>query len=203
MVAVLKAGSRFCWNVAILGLVFSLGPLTACTLPSTKEDPQKMMDQANHAAASRIGVVNPQLVLERSVAGRGAIEQLKEYVASKQKLANAEEQEIKALDAQLKEQSKTLTEAQRQEKQRQLAVRVQQYQQQVQQLNQEIAARQRAVTNEYMQKIKTAIRTVAQEVGVSVVVHEGNEANLLVVLYHEPSVDLTERAIQEFDRQNH
>jgi Skp family chaperone for outer membrane proteins len=54
-----------------------------------------------------------------------------------------------------------------------------------------------------MQKIRAAIRTVAQEAGVSVVVHEGNEANLLVVLYHEPSVDLTERAIKEFDRQNH
>ena len=203
MVAVSQTATRFCRSIAILGIMLSGAMITGCTLSSTKDDQQGMMDRANHAAASRIGVVNPQLVLERSVAGRGAIEQLKEFIASKQKLASAEEQEIKTLDLQLKEQAKTLTEAQRQERQRQLSVRAQQYQQQVQQLNQEISARQRAVTNEYMQKIKAAIRTVAQEAGVSVVLHEGNEANLLVVLYHEPSVDLTEQAIKEFDRQNH
>ena len=201
MVAIVKIASTFGRYVMLLGIM-SAG-LSACTLSSAKDDPEGLLDKANHTAASRIGVVNPQLILERSVAGRGAIEQLKEYVAGKQKIVNAEEQEIKALDLQIKEQSKTLTEAQRQEKQRQLAVRAQQYQQQLQQLNQEVAARQRAVTNEYMQKIKAAIRTVAQEAGVSVVVHEGNEANLLVVLYHEPSVDLTERAIKEFDKQNH
>jgi len=203
MVAGSQTASWLCRTVAVLGIMLGGGMITGCTLSSAKDDQQGMMDRANNAASARIGVVNPQMILERSVAGRGAIEQLKEYVASKQKIVNADEQEIKALDFQLKEQTKVLTDAQRQEKQRQLSVRAQQYQQQVQQLSQEVAARQRAVTNEYMQKIKAAIRSVAQEAGVSVVVHEGNEANLLVVLYHEPSVDLTERAIKEFDRQNH
>lgn len=153
-------------------------------------------------ALRSIGVVNPQAVLERSNIGRVAIDQLKQFVEEKRKQLSVEEAEIKALDQRLKDQDKTFTDTQRQERQRQLAGRVQQYQQKTQQLNQEIAAKQTALTNESLQKIRSAIKTVAKDAGVSIVLHEGTEANLLVVLYHEPQVDLTDLVVQALNRQN-
>ncbi len=149
-----------------------------------------------------LGVVNPQVVLEQSNAGRAAIDQLKQFVEERRKVLATEEADIRALDQKLKGQDKTFTEAQRQERQRQLAGRVQQYQQKTQQLNQDIAAKQKALTSDSMQKIQAAIHTVAKAAGVTVVLHEGTESNLLVVLYHEPRVDLTERVLQELNRQN-
>ncbi len=192
---------RCCALVFMIALSGALA--TGCAALGEPAKPvAKGSADAAGSAPIKIGVVNPQAVLERSNAGRGAIEQLKEFIAEKRKITASDEAEIKALDQKLKEQDKTFTDAQRQERQRQLATRVQQYQQKTQQLNQEIAAKQKALTNEYMQKIKSAIRAAAQEAGVTVVLHEGNEANMLVVLYHEPSVDLTERVLQEFNRQN-
>ena len=154
------------------------------------------------ATSITLGVVNPQVVLERSNAGRAAIDQLKQFVDEKRKVLATEEADIRALDQKLKDQDKTFTEAQRQERQRHLAGRVQQYQQKTQQLNQDIAAKQKTLTSESMQKIQAAIQTVAKAAGVTVVLHEGTESNLLVVLYHEPRVDLTERVLQELNRQN-
>lgn len=153
-------------------------------------------------ALRNIGVVNPQAVLERSNVGRVAIDQLKQFVEERRKQLSAEETDIKALDQRLKDQDKTFTDAQRQERQRQLAGRVQQYQQKTQQLNQEIATKQTALTNDSLQKIRAAIKTVAKDAGVSIVLHEGTESNLLVVLYHDTRVDLTERVLQEVNRQN-
>ena len=153
-------------------------------------------------ALRSIGVVNPQSVLERSNVGRVAIDQLKQFVEERRKQLATEEIDIKALDQKLKDQDKTFTDAQRQERRNQLAGRVQQYQQKTQQLNQEIAAKQTALTNESLQKIRAAIKTVAKDAGVSIVLHEGTESNLLVVLYHDTRVDLTERVLQEVNRQN-
>ena len=189
--------------VAVVGAIVWTGALAAGCAASTESAKSGGNGSSDGAGAIRsIGVVNPQVVLERSNVGRVAIDQLKQFVEEKRKQLTAEETDIKALDQRLKDQDKTFTDVQRQERQRQLAGRVQQYQQKTQQLNQEIAAKQTALTNESLQKIRSAIKTVAKDVGVSIVLHEGTEANLLVVLYHEPRVDLTERVLQEVNRQN-
>ena len=169
---------------------------------STTEPVKQGANVSADGVVRTIGVVNPQVVLERSNIGRVAIDQLKQFMEERRKQLMAEEAEIRALDQRLKDQDKTLTDAQRQERQRQLAGRVQQYQQKAQQLNQEITAKQQTLTNESLQKIRSAIQTVAKDAGVAIVLHEGNEANLLVVLYHESRVDMTERVLQEVNRQN-
>lgn len=169
---------------------------------ATTEPVKQGTSASSEGVLRTIGVVNPQVVLDRSYLGRVAIDQLKQFVEEKRKQLTAEEAEIRALDQRLKEQDKTVTDVQRQERQRQLAGRVQQYQQKAQQLNQEIATKQQTLTNESLQKIRSAIQTVAKDAGVAIVLHEGNEANLLVVLYHESRVDLTERVLQEVNRQN-
>lgn len=192
------------WRVSFLvGLVATIcvGALSGgCA--ATTEASKHGMNASAEGVLRTIGVVNPQVVLERSTVGRVAIDQLKQFVEEKRKQLATEEAEIRALDQRLKEQEKALTDVQRQERQRQLAGRVQQYQQKTQQLNQEIAAKQQTLTNESLRKIRSAIQVVAKDAGVAIVLHEGNEANLLVVLYHESHVDLTERVLQEVNRQN-
>jgi len=185
-------------SLMVIGFTGALSVGCAVTTESAKQGANASAD----GVLRTIGVVNPQVVLDRSQIGRVAVEQLKQFVEEKRKQLAAEEAEIRALDQRLKDQDKTVTDAQRQERQRQLASRVQQYQQKAQQLNQEVATKQTALTNESLQKIRAAIKTVAKDAGVAIVLHEGNEANLLVVLYHESRVDLTERVLQEVNRQN-
>lgn len=185
-------------RLMVIGFIGALSVSCAATTESAKHG----MNASADGVVRTIGVVNPQVVLDRSQIGRVAIEQLKQFVEEKRKQLAVEEAEIRALDQRLKEQDKTLTDTQRQEQQRQLAGRVQQYQQKTQQLNKEITAKQQVLTNESLQKIRAAIQVVAKNAGVAIVLHEGNEANLLVVLYHESRVDLTERVLQEVNRQN-
>ena len=68
------------------------------------------------AEAFKMGVVDPQAVLENSKAGRKALDALKDYAASRQKLLAKDEEELKGLEGQMKSQEGGLSEAQKREK---------------------------------------------------------------------------------------
>jgi outer membrane protein len=46
----------------------------------------------------RVGVVDQQLVIEKSKAGKRALEELKAYSTTRQKIINADDQELKELE---------------------------------------------------------------------------------------------------------
>lgn len=162
-----------------------------------------MATGSSYAADSvKVGVVDPQAVLEKSKAGKRALETLKEYASTRQKLLASDEEELKNLEKQLKEQDSTLTETQKRDKQNQFRSKLQDYQRRAQEFNQELAAKQKELVDEYMKKISAATRTVAEKGGFTLVVDKGSENTIKIVLYHRDALDLTEQVIKEFDRQN-
>lgn len=171
-------------TVAIVSL------LTICSTSGQAAEPFKM------------GVVDPQSVLEKSKAGRKALEGLREYVSTRQKLLAKDEEELRNYEKQLKEQAPKLSEAEKREKESQFRTKIQDFQRRAQEFNQELQRKQKELVDDYMKKISLATQTTAEKGGFSLVVDKGSEQTVKIVIYNKDTIDLTEQVIKEFDRTN-
>jgi outer membrane protein len=157
---------------------------------------------AHAADAFKMGVVDPQSVLEKSKAGKRALDGLKEYVSTRQKLLAKDEEELRNYEKQLKEQGAKLSDAEKKEKETQFRAKIQEYQKRAQEFNQELQGKQKELVDDYMKKISAATQTVAEKGGFSLVVDKGSEQTVKIVIYNKDTIDLTDQVIKEFDRAN-
>jgi len=148
----------------------------------------------------RVGVMDQQLVIEKSKAGKRALEELKAYSATRQKIINADDQELKELEQSI--QDGKLSETAKQDKQNQFQAKLEAYQRRLADLNREIQQKQREMVAEYVKKVQDAAQVVAQKDGYIAVIDKGNESVIKIVIYHQPGLDVTEQVVKEFDRQN-
>jgi len=152
--------------------------------------------------AGKIGVMDQQAVMERSKAGKAALEEIKQYSTARQKIIDADEQELKDLEQSLQGSGNKLSEAAKQEKQEQFRVKVDAYQRRLQDFNREVQQKQRDMIEEYSKRIAEVAQIVAQKEGYLAILDKGNEALLRIVLYHHPGLDVTDVVVKEFDRHN-
>jgi outer membrane protein len=157
---------------------------------------------AQAAEAFKMGVIDPIEVMEKTKAGRKALDGLRDYVASRQKVLASDEEEFKNMEKQFRDQASTMNESQRKEKEEQLRARAQTLQRRFQDFNQELAGKQKEIMDEYMKKIQVATKAVAERSGFSLVVDKGSEATGKIVIFNKDTIDLTEQVIKEFDKQN-
>ena len=148
----------------------------------------------------RVGVMDQQLVIEKSKAGKRALEELKAYSATRQKIINADDQELKELEQSI--QDGKLSETAKQDKQNQFQAKLEAYQRRLADFNREIQQKQREMVAEYVKKVQDAAQVVAQKEGYIAVIDKGNEGVIKIVIYHQPGLDVTEQVVKEFDRQN-
>lgn len=148
----------------------------------------------------KVAMMDQQQVIERSVAGKRALEDLKSYSTTRQKIIDSDDQELKELEKGV--QDANLSEEVRKEKQEHFRTKLEAYQRRIQDFNREVQEKQRAMVAEYAQKIHAAASAVAQKEGYIAVIDRGSEATVKIVLYSHPSIDITEQIIKEFDRQN-
>lgn len=160
------------------------------------------MQPAYAAEAVKIGVMDQQIVMERSKAGKRALEDVKSYSLTRQKIINADDQELKDLEQALQDPNNKFSEAVRQEKQEQFRNKLEAYQRRLQDFNREIQQKQREMVAEYSKKIAGAAQAVAQKEGYLAIIDKGNDALIRVVIYHQPALDVTDLVVKEFDRQN-
>lgn len=152
------------------------------------------------AAGFKMGVVDPQAVLERSKAGQRALAELKRYAETRQKILAEDEGELKKMQEELQNNGESLSEDDRRVKQQKFREKLQSYQQRAQDFNSELAQKQRDLVNEYMEKISDATRVVAQKQGLSLVMDKGSDTTLKIVIYNKKSIDVTNQVVEEFDR---
>ena len=148
----------------------------------------------------KVAMMDQQQVIERSVAGKRALEELKSYSTTRQKIIDSDDQELKELEKGMQDAS--MSEEARKEKQEHFRTKLEAYQRRIQDFNREVQEKQRGMVAEYALKIQAAASTVAQKEGYTAVLDKGSEATVKIVIYSHPSVDLTEQIIKEFDRQN-
>jgi len=164
-----------------------------------------ILSQAGSVVAAetfRVGVVDQKIILEKSRAGKRAMEGLKEFSASRQRIISADDQELKTLDEALKNQESGLSEAAKRDKAEQFRAKLEGYQKRIQDFNREIQERQRKISEEFQRKIEEATASVADQGGYSLVFDKGSEETLKIILYNQPAVDLTDMVVKEFDRRN-
>jgi len=148
----------------------------------------------------KVGAMNQQVVIEQSKAGKRAMEELKAYSMTRQKIINADDQELKDLQQAI--QDGKLTDSAKQEKQGQFQAKMEGYQRRLADFNREIQQKQREMVVEYSKKVQAAAQAVGEKNGCVAVIDKGSEAAIKIVLYHQPALDLTDQVVKEFDRQN-
>ena len=148
----------------------------------------------------KVGVMDQQLVIERSKAGKRALEELKTYSATRQKIINSDDQELKELEQSI--QDAKLSETAKQEKQSQFQAKLEAYQRRLADFNREIQQKQREMVAEYAKKVQDAAQVVAQREGYVAVIDRGNEAVIRIVIYYQQGLDVTDQVVKEFDKQN-
>ena len=154
------------------------------------------------AETFKMGVIDPQAVLEKSKAGKKALDGLKEYVSTRQKLLSRDEEELRNTEKTLKESASKLSEAEKKDKEAQFRTKIQEYQKRAQEFNQELQGKQKELVDDYMKRIASATQTVAEKSGFSIVVDKGSEQTVKIVIYSKEAIDLTDQVIKEFDRVN-
>ncbi len=148
----------------------------------------------------KVAVMNQQMVIEQSKAGKRALEELKAYSMSRQKIINADDLELKELQQAI--QDEKLSDSVKQEKQGLFQVKMEAYQRRLADFNREIQQKQREMVAEYSRKVQAAARAVGEKNGYVAVIDKGNEVSMKIVLYHLPGLDVTDQVVKEFDRQS-
>lgn len=157
---------------------------------------------ADAAEPVKVGVMDQQKVMEQSKAGKHALEDMKSYSLTRQKIINADDQELKDLEQLIQDPNSKLSDQAKQEKQEQFRTKLEAYQRRLADFNREIQQKQREMITEYSKKVAAAAQAVAQKEGYLAIIDKGNDAVIRVVIYHQPALDVTEAVTKEFDRQN-
>ncbi|MFM8551065.1 MAG: OmpH family outer membrane protein [Nitrospiraceae bacterium] len=172
------------WVAAGLGVALGLGSAWAVEAAETV----------------KVGVVDQQSLVERTVAGKRALESLKEFSVSRQRILAADNQEMQDLEKGLRDAPPDLSEAAKKEKQEKFRVKYEGYQRRIQDFQREVQAKQKEMDREYQKKITELVSDVAQKQGLTAVIDRGTDVTLKIVIYVQPALDVTEAVIKEFDR---
>ena len=156
---------------------------------------------AIHAADSfKVAVIDVKMIMEKTKAGKRALDEMKQFQVSRQRILAADEEEFKNLEKELRGQESGLSEAARRGKQEQLGTKYESYQRRIQEFNREIQAKSKALGEEYQKKIGEIAMEVAEKEGYVAVLDKGNDSTIKIVLYNQNAIDLTDRVVKEFDR---
>jgi outer membrane protein len=150
--------------------------------------------------AGKVAVMNQQAVVEQSKAGKRALEELKAFSMTRQKIINADDVELKELQQAI--QDGKLSDSAKQEKQSQFQAKLDAYQRRLADFNREVQQKQRELVAEFSKKVQEAAQVVGEKNGYAAVIDKGSEAMMKIVLYHQPALDVTDQVVKEFDRQN-
>lgn len=150
--------------------------------------------------AGKVAVMNQQAVVEQSKAGKRALEELKAFSMTRQKIINADDVELKELQQAI--QDGKLSDSAKQEKQSQFQSKLDAYQRRLADFNREVQQKQRELVAEFSKKVQEAAQAVGEKNGYAAVIDKGSEAMMKIVLYHQPALDVTDQVVKEFDRQN-
>jgi outer membrane protein len=175
-------------RTGVISLIGAVALWLATLSPALSDEPFK------------VAVMNQQLVIEQSKAGKRALEELKAYSMTRQKIINADDQELKELQQAI--QDGKLSDSAKQEKQGQFQAKLDAYQRRMADFNREIQQKQREMVAEYSMKVQAAAQAVGEKGGFIAVIDKGSEAAIKIVLYHQPALDVTDQVVKEFDRQN-
>ncbi|HZC68100.1 MAG TPA: OmpH family outer membrane protein [Nitrospirales bacterium] len=151
------------------------------------------------AADLPIGVVEPQKVLDGTKVGRKIKDALADYVNTRQRLIESEEQDIKAMEEDLVKQGDALSPEAKQEKEAVIHQKLLAYRRHVQELEGEVQAKKRELLSDFTKKIEQVVREIAEKEMITLVMEKGDAGLGALIMYSEPSIDLTDLVIKALE----
>ncbi|HUU04515.1 MAG TPA: OmpH family outer membrane protein [Patescibacteria group bacterium] len=144
-------------------------------------------------AEIKIGIINPQVVLQNSVKGKQAIERLKSLQISKQKRYEAMQKEIDALEKET--MSPALNQDARDRKTQDLQNKRVEIKRFAEDAQKESMTAQQKEFESIQRDLMPLIEKIAKADGYSLVL----DLNTAGVTYFEPAIDITEKVVQAYD----
>jgi outer membrane protein len=152
---------------------------------------------AQTAAPGRIGFVDIQRVLARSVAGVAAREQLEKEKATMQKQVDAQRTELEKMRDELEKKGQLLSADARREKQEALERKVRDARRLVDDLQGTLQKKEEAMLSKVLQDVSGLIQKLGKEKGYAMVLERQRSS----VLYASAEADLTEDIIRAYDEE--
>ncbi|MCC2640289.1 MAG: putative Outer rane chaperone Skp precursor [Nitrospira sp.] len=147
--------------------------------------------------STRIGVVDPQRVLNETNAGKKAKEMLASFAKNRQALIELEEKELRRMEEDFMKQGSVLSANAKREREEQFRRRMAEYQQKVTDLNREVQDKQKAVLDGFRDKIEALSSRVAKRLELQAVFDRGRGGP---TLYFDEALDVSPQLIEEFNR---
>lgn len=151
------------------------------------------------AGSMAIGVVDTQWLLKESKLGKQVTDTLNDFMKDRQTLIELEQKELRNLESQLLRQGSVLSQSARQQREDQFRRRMGEYQQKVQNMNQEVQAKQGKLFLEFRENVDDIVRKLAQSRGLVLVMEKGENTP---TRYHQASLDISQDVLAELDQQN-
>ena len=147
------------------------------------------------ADSVKIGYVDVRAVVLESKSGQQHKVEMEKFVKDKQAALKKEEDKLKTLQQTLEKEILTLTEAQKQDKQRSFQEKVQAFQKIAQEAEREVRQKDTEYTNKALEDVRKVITEVAKDEKVGLVLGKTE----MSVLYAEDGMDLTAKVIKKYD----
>jgi Outer membrane protein len=147
--------------------------------------------------STRIGVVDPQRVLNETNAGKKAKDMLASFTKNRQALIELEEKELRRMEEDFMKQGSVLSANAKREREEQFRRRMTEYQQKVSDLNREVQDKQKAVLDGFRDKIEALSSKVAKRLELQAVFDRGRGGP---TLYFDEALDVSPQLIEEFNR---
>jgi outer membrane protein len=145
----------------------------------------------------RIGVVDPQKVLNETEAGKKARESLSTFMKNRQALIELEEKELRRMEEDLIKQASVLSANAKKEREELFRRRMAEYQQKANELNREVQEKLKEVLEGFRDRVEKVVAKVAQRLGLVVVIEKGRGGP---TIYHDSSLDISAMVIEEFNK---
>jgi len=172
------AGAPLCAALLVLSL------LGGCAGPDVKVE-------------GKIGVIDPQRILNETNAGKKAKDNLASFSKNRQALIELDEKELRRMEEDFVKQASVLSPTAKREREEQFRRRMQEYQQKVAELNREVQEKQKDVLESFRDKVEIVVAKVAKRLGLQVVVDKSKGGP---TIYHEEDLDISGPVIEEFNR---
>jgi outer membrane protein len=145
--------------------------------------------------AIKIGYVDLQRAARESIAGKKAFEQLKREFTKKQAIIDRRQQEIEALQNEIKKKASILTEESRKEKEELYMKKLKELKRFVDDSNQELDKQERELTKKILIELMKVIDKLGKEQQYTLII-ERQEG----LLYASKQIDLTEEVMRRYDQ---
>jgi len=152
------------------------------------------------AAELKVGVVEPQKVLDSTKAGKKIKDAMDDYLKTRQKVLDQDADDLKKLQEDLVKQGTVLSAEAKRDKEEAIQRKAGEYQRKLSQYNQEVQNKRREMLEQFSKQLDQVVRAIAEKEKLSLVVEKGGNGSAAFVIYSHPSLDLTDRVIKELDK---